>query len=174
MLGAIAGDIIGSVYEFRNIKTTEFELFSPRCTFTDDTVLTVALADSILSKEPYTQKLKEYFRLYPYSGYGGNFQDWQRSSSLSPYHSFGNGSAMRVSPVAFAYDTLERVLRAAEESAAVTHNHPEGIKAPSGSPRPSSWPGRAAARATSSATWKAPSAMTSLKGLDEIRPVLHF
>jgi len=128
MLGAIAGDIIGSVYEFRNIKTTEFELFSPRCTFTDDTVLTVALADSILSKEPYTQKLKEYFRLYPYSGYGGNFRNWARSSSLSPYNSFGNGSAMRVSPVAFAYDTLETVLRAAEESAAVTHNHPEGIK----------------------------------------------
>jgi ADP-ribosylglycohydrolase len=128
MLGAIAGDIIGSVYEWHNIKTTQFELFSSRCTFTDDSVLTVALADSILSTQPYPQKLKEYFRLYPYAGYGGSFRAWARSSSLSPYNSFGNGSAMRVSPVAFANDSLEAVLRAAEESAAVTHNHPEGIK----------------------------------------------
>ncbi len=128
MLGAIAGDIIGSIYEWRNIKTTEFELFSPGCTFTDDTVLTVALADAILSKEPFTQKLKAYYRLYPDAGYGGNFHSWARSQSLEPYNSFGNGSAMRVSPVAFANDSLEAVLQAAEASAAVTHNHPEGIK----------------------------------------------
>jgi len=128
MLGAIAGDIIGSIYEFDNIKTTQFELFNPRCTFTDDTVLTVALADSILSDQPYPQKLKAYYHLYPYSGYGGNFRHWARSNSLSPYNSFGNGSAMRVSPVGFAHDSLESVLHAAELSAAVTHNHPEGIK----------------------------------------------
>jgi len=128
MLGAIAGDIIGSVYEWNNIKTTEFELFGPGCTFTDDTVLTVALADSILSDQPYTQKLKEYSRLYPYAGYGGSFRVWARSSSLEPYNSFGNGAAMRVCPVGFAHDSLAAVLQAAEESAAVTHNHPEGIK----------------------------------------------
>jgi ADP-ribosylglycohydrolase len=128
MLGAIAGDIIGSVFEFDNIKTTQFELFNPGCTFTDDTVLTVALADSILSDQPYLQKLKEYYRLYPRAGYGGNFHYWAQSKSLSPYNSLGNGSAMRVSPVGFANDTLESVLRAAELSAAVTHNHPEGIK----------------------------------------------
>jgi ADP-ribosylglycohydrolase len=128
MLGAIAGDIIGSIYEFNNIKKTEFELFGPGCTFTDDTVLSVALADSLLNGEPYPQKLKAYARLYPYAGYGGSFRAWVRSSSLEPYNSFGNGSAMRVSPVGFAFNTLETVLQEAQRSAAVTHNHPEGIK----------------------------------------------
>jgi ADP-ribosylglycohydrolase len=128
MLGAIAGDIIGSIYEFNNIKTTEFELFGPGCTFTDDTVLSVALADSILSGETYAHKLKAYAHLYPYAGYGGSFRAWARSSSLEPYNSYGNGSAMRVSPAAYAHESLEAVLQAAQESAAVTHNHPEGIK----------------------------------------------
>ena len=128
MLGAIAGDIIGSIYEWDNIKTTEFQLFDPGCFFTDDTVLTVALADSILCGEPYVKKLKEYYHRYPYSGYGSAFRAWARSSNSEPYNSFGNGSAMRVSPVGFAYDTLDAVLHEAELSAAVTHNHPEGIK----------------------------------------------
>jgi ADP-ribosylglycohydrolase len=128
MLGAIAGDIIGSVYEANNIKTTEFPLFSRYCCFTDDTVLTVALADSILSGASYVDKLKEYYALYPHAGYGGAFHQWARSSDRNPYNSFGNGSAMRVSPVGFAYPDLETVLRQAEACAAVTHNHPEGIK----------------------------------------------
>lgn len=128
MIGAIAGDIIGSVYEWDNIKTTDFPLFSPRCKFTDDTVLTVALADSILSGVPYTRKLKEYYQLYPHAGYGGFFHHWARSADMLPYNSFGNGSAMRVSPVGFVYDDLDTILREAERSAAVTHNHPEGIK----------------------------------------------
>lgn len=128
MLGAVAGDIIGSVYEFSNIKTTDFPLFSPGSTFTDDTVLTVALADSILTGIPYIVKLREYYRLYPHAGYGGRFRQWAESGSGEPYNSFGNGSAMRVSPAGWAYNSLDDVLAEAGKSAAVTHNHPEGIK----------------------------------------------
>lgn len=128
MIGAIAGDIIGSVYEAAPIKTKEFPLFSRYSIFTDDTVLTVALADSILNNVPYVNKLKEYHRTYPWAGYGGNFVRWAKSASSEPYNSWGNGSAMRVSPVGFAYDDLETVLEKAKQSAEVTHNHPEGIK----------------------------------------------
>ena len=128
MIGAIAGDIIGSVYEVFNTKRTDFPLFHPHCCFTDDTVLTVALADSILTGVGYVDKLKEYYAHYPYAGYGEAFSIWANSSDGRPYNSWGNGSAMRVSPVGFAYDSLEEALTRAEESAAVTHNHPEGIK----------------------------------------------
>ncbi len=128
MLGAIAGDIIGSVYEWHNIKKTQFELFKAESTFTDDTVLTIALADSILTRQPFAQRLKAYYNLYPRAGYGGYFHRWAQSIDLTAYNSFGNGSAMRVSPVGYAYDTLERVLTEASSSAAVTHDHPEGIK----------------------------------------------
>lgn len=128
MIGAIAGDIIGSVYEWRNIKTKEFPLFSPKCCFTDDSVLTIALADSILNHVPYSNKLKEYFSRYPRAGYGMHFSQWASSSQSQPYNSWGNGSAMRVSPIGFAYQDLETVLTKAKESAEVTHNHPEGIK----------------------------------------------
>src|SRR5437588_11719147 len=114
MLGAIAGDIIGSVYEARPIKTPFFyPLFDPEARFTDDTVLSVALADSILTGADYGDKLREYFRLYPGAGYGGSFFRWARSGSRRPYNSFGNGSAMRVSPIGHAYDSLEEVLERA-------------------------------------------------------------
>ena len=128
MLGAIAGDIIGSVYEFKPIKTEDFELFSPGSTFTDDTVLTVALADAILHGKDYGRTMKEYYRRYPYAGYGGFFHHWARSEDSQPYNSWGNGAAMRISPVGFAYDTLEEVLERAEYFTAITHNHPEGIR----------------------------------------------
>ncbi len=128
MLGAIAGDIIGSVYEWNPIKTAEFPLFSESSRFTDDTVLTVALADSIMSGIDYARKLKEYYRLYPDAGYGGMFHAWASSERSEPYGSFGNGSAMRVSPVGFACGDLDTVLEKARESAAVTHDHPEGIR----------------------------------------------
>ncbi len=128
MLGAIAGDIIGSVYEWNNIKTKDFPLFSVNCQFTDDTVLTVAVADVILNGGGYAERLKEYYRCYPDSGYGGSFRHWCKSTSNEPYNSWGNGSAMRVSPVGFAGDDLDSVLREAKRSAEVTHNHPEGIK----------------------------------------------
>jgi ADP-ribosylglycohydrolase len=128
MIGAIAGDIIGSVYEWRNIKTKEFELFSRRCRFTDDTVLTVAVADCILNKREYAPTLREYGRKYPDAGYGGLFREWLFSRDPRPYNSFGNGAAMRVSPVGFALSALEAVMKEAKRSAEVTHNHPEGIK----------------------------------------------
>ncbi len=128
MLGAIAGDIIGSVYEARPVKSKDFPLFSRGCCFTDDTVLTVAVADAILTGADYVDKFHEYFDRYPHAGFGGSFMQWAMLRSRQPYYSFGNGSAMRVSPVGFAFDDLETVLAEAEKSSAVTHNHPEGIK----------------------------------------------
>jgi ADP-ribosylglycohydrolase len=128
MLGAIAGDIIGSTHEFNPTKSEKFTLFARGSDFTDDTVLTVAVADCILHKKDYAKTIKEYGRRYPGRGYGGNFRRWLNSTDNSPYNSFGNGSAMRVSPVGFAFNSLEKVLEEAKRSAAVTHNHPEGIK----------------------------------------------
>ncbi|HNX98982.1 MAG TPA: ADP-ribosylglycohydrolase family protein [Candidatus Aminicenantes bacterium] len=128
MIGAIAGDIVGSVYEWNNIKTKEFELFSPKCFFTDDSVLTVSLADSILTGTPYAENLKRFYSWYPDADYGGSFRHWARSRDSRPYHSFGNGAAMRISPVGFAFADLDTVLSKAAEFTAVTHNHPEGIK----------------------------------------------
>lgn len=128
MLGAIAGDIIGSIYEANPIKTKDFPLFGRNCRFTDDTVLTVAIADAILHHRDYADTLKDYYRRYPQAGYGMSFAQWGASDGTEPYNSWGNGSAMRVSPVGFAYPDLETVLQEAQRSAAVTHNHPEGIK----------------------------------------------
>ena len=128
MIGAIAGDIIGSVYEWHNIRRTDFPLFDEGCTFTDDTVLTVAIADAIKTGSDYGEKLKEYFKLYPERGYGAHFRKWAAHSSSKPYCSMGNGSAMRVSPVGFGFNSLDKVLEEAQNSAKPTHNHPEGIK----------------------------------------------
>ena len=128
MLGAIAGDIIGSVYEARPIKSKNFPLFSSGCRFTDDSVLTAAVADAILYNADYTDRFHGYFESYPHAGFGGSFMQWAMARSRKPYYSFGNGSAMRVSPVGFAFADLDAVLAEAEKSAAVTHNHPEGIK----------------------------------------------
>ncbi len=128
MIGAIAGDIIGSVYENNNVNSTSFPLFSQESKFTDDTVLTVALADSILFGSEYTDKLKEYYNLYPNAGYGTGFIRWASSSEREAYNSWGNGAAMRVSPIGFAYDSLEEVLEMARKSAEVTHNHEEGVR----------------------------------------------
>lgn len=128
MIGAIAGDIIGSVYEANNIKTTEFDLFDPFCRFTDDTVLSCAVAEHLLDGAELPMLFKAYYHAYPNAGYGGTFHRWARSESLEPYNSFGNGSAMRVSAVGWAFDSLDAVLDAAGRTAAVTHNHPEGVK----------------------------------------------
>lgn len=130
MLGAIAGDVIGSVYEEwnRQIKTVDFPLFSSECRFTDDTVLTIAVADAILQEGDYATFIQDYARRYPNAGYGGSFKRWMYDENKEAYNSFGNGSAMRVSPVGWAFDTQEDVLKEAERSAVVTHNHPEGIK----------------------------------------------
>ena len=128
MLGAIAGDIIGSVYERHNITVTDFPLFDPQARFTDDTVLTVAVAEAILTGADYVGKLREYFRLYPHRGYGPGFKRWAASDQMTPYFSRGNGSAMRVSPVGFAFESLEEVLQEAKRSAEVTHNTAEAIQ----------------------------------------------
>ncbi len=128
MLGAVAGDIIGSVYEGNPVKTKDFPLFSPRSTFTDDSVLTIAVAHAILAKLSYQDALRGFGRKYPHAGYGGSFMEWLFSYGPKSYNSWGNGSAMRVSPVAHAFDHEGTVLEEAKKSAEITHDHPEGIK----------------------------------------------
>ena len=128
MIGAIGGDIIGSVYEHRPIKNKDFPLFHPRCTFTDDTVLTVAVADAILTGRSYLQSVRTLAHHYPHAGYGGSFMAWLQTDDPHPYNSWGNGAAMRVSPVGFAFNSEADVLMEAEKTAVISHNHPEGIK----------------------------------------------
>lgn len=154
MFGAIIGDIVGSVYEWNNIKTKEFPLFRDDCFFTDDTVMTVAVADAVMQgkgeifgggidahegitvcEDHFIDSMKKWGRLYPDAGYGGRFGSWILSDSREPYNSRGNGSAMRVAPCAWAckqtqfiHESIEDVDILAMASAAVTHNHPEGIK----------------------------------------------
>ncbi len=130
MLGAIAGDIIGSVYEFDQVKHKNFELFTSQSAFTDDSILSVAVAEVILKGGSFAETIKRYAQAYPNptGGYGARFSQWAASASLEPYGSWGNGSAMRVSAVGFAYDSMTEVLDVAKQTAAVTHNHPEGIK----------------------------------------------
>jgi ADP-ribosylglycohydrolase len=128
MLGAIAGDIIGSVYEYNQIKVKDFDLFIIDSTFTDDTVLTVALADSILNDIAYIDNLKKFYNLYSDVPYGASFRKWVKSENSMPYNSWGNGAAMRISPVGFYYNDLEIILKKAKEYTEITHNHPEGIK----------------------------------------------
>lgn len=128
MLGAIAGDIIGSVRENLRIKRKDFSLFTPVSYYTDDTVLTVAVADAVLKGKDYGETIKSYARRHPLRGYGPKFMMWMLSPRSKPYNSLGNGSAMRVSPVAHAFDSVDDVLLHAQKSAECTHNHPEGIK----------------------------------------------
>lgn len=128
MIGAIAGDVIGSVHEYIGTKTKDFPLFDPKCSFTDDSVLTVALADALLHDLDYAVTLKLYYRRYPKADYGLSFREWAVSDSWASYNSWGNGAAMRVSPVAYVAKSLDETLELAEWSAAVTHSHPEGIR----------------------------------------------
>jgi ADP-ribosylglycohydrolase len=128
VIGSIAGDIIGSVYEYDHVKTKDFNLFTAASKFTDDSVLTVAVADAIMKGESYASAMRRIGRSYPHSGYGRHFYYWLMEDDAGPYDSWGNGSAMRVSPVGFAFDNDETVLREAARTAEVSHNHPEGIK----------------------------------------------
>ncbi|MDF1561624.1 MAG: ADP-ribosylglycohydrolase family protein [Deltaproteobacteria bacterium] len=128
MLGAIAGDVVGSIHEHARTKTRDFPLFVEACTFTDDTVLTVAVARAILEGTAYRDEVLRLGREHPGAGYGGSFRRWLREEDPQPYGSWGNGSAMRVSPVGLAFTDEASVLREAEKSAAITHDHPEGIK----------------------------------------------
>lgn len=139
MYGAILGDIIGSPYEFdMGEKTKEFPLFSPQSQFTDDSVMTLAVADALMDSTPedenqiicerLVKSMQCFGRRYPDAGYGGMFQRWLREKDPQPYGSFGNGSAMRASAAGWLYDDLETTCRMARLTASVTHNHPEGIK----------------------------------------------
>ena len=130
MLGAMIGDIAGSKYEFNNTFDYDFEMFGEGCDFTDDTICTVAIADAIQNGRSYQESLLDWCRRYPSpkGAYGGRFAGWIHSLDPQPYNSFGNGSAMRVSPVAWLFDDLSQVLEEAEKTALPTHNHPEGIK----------------------------------------------
>lgn len=128
MLGAIVGDIIGSRFENLPTKRKDFRLFTPFSIYTDDTVLTVAVADALLTGKDYGPTIKAYARRHPLRGYGPKFLLWMSTPSSRPYNSLGNGSAMRVSPVAHAFKSEAEVLEHARRSAECTHNHPEGIK----------------------------------------------
>ncbi len=128
MLGAIAGDVIGSIRENFRTKRKNFKLFTPFSFFTDDTVLTVAVADAILTQKNYGAHIRKFARRYPFRGYGPKFTLWMLSFSSGPYNSLGNGAAMRVSPIAYAFESECDMLDQARQSAACTHNHPEGIK----------------------------------------------
>jgi len=127
MLGAIVGDVIGSPFEFQNVKSTNFRLFDRGSQCTDDSVLTVATADALMNGRGYAEAYQEYFHRFPNAGYGGNFVGWANRRETRPYNSWGNGSAMRVSPVGWARSTLDEVLNEAERSALVTHDHPDGV-----------------------------------------------
>lgn len=136
MLGAITGDVVGSRFEWNNIKSKEFTFFDPVCRPTDDSIMTLAAAKAILACDGDFSKLsdqavlcmQELGRRYPRAGYGGRFRQWLSSVNPAPYNSFGNGSAMRVSPCAYAAGTMEDAIALARAVTEVTHNHPEGIK----------------------------------------------
>lgn len=130
MIGAIIGDIAGSRFEFHNTFDLDFELFHKDCDFTDDTICTIAIADAILKGISYKDSILHWCRKYPnpMGGYGASFARWIASDNPQPYNSFGNGSAMRVSPVAYAFNDLEEVKKQAELTAIISHDHPEGIK----------------------------------------------
>jgi len=135
MIGSVIGDIVGSVYEANGIKTKDFPLFSDWGRFTDDTVLSIAVADALVDssehldrRQHYIDRYHDWFALYPDAGFGQTFFEWARLRDRYPYNSWGNGSAMRVGPIGWAFDTLEETLAEARLSATVTHNHPEGIR----------------------------------------------
>jgi len=132
MLGAINGDIVGSRFEFNNIKTKDFDLFTEESRFTDDTVLTIAVADWVCHANTKGLKeaskfLRKWARKYPYAGYGGMFSRWIYSNE-GPYNSFGNGAAMRISPVGFMFNNEGDLKHASKIITGTTHNHPEGLK----------------------------------------------
>ncbi|HLY09824.1 MAG TPA: ADP-ribosylglycohydrolase family protein [Planctomycetota bacterium] len=174
MLGALVGDIVGSVYEWSNHRSKTFPLFSPACIFTDDSVLTVALAESILDGSDYAVVMRAYGRRYPSAGYGGMYRRWLLNPALGPYGSFGNGAAMRISPAGWAFDTLEETLDRALLYTAVTHDHPEGIKGAQ-AVAGAIWLARHRATKDELRTWVERTAGYDLsRTCDEIRPGYRF
>jgi ADP-ribosylglycohydrolase len=128
MIGSLIGDIIGSRFEFNNHRSEDFTLFTEKSVVTDDTILSIATADCLLHNKEYANTYQVYAQKYPNGNYGGMFSKWMYATDPKPYGSFGNGSGMRVSPVGWFFSNLEDTLKEAEKSAAVTHNHPEGVK----------------------------------------------
>ena len=131
MIGAIIGDIVGSVYEWHNIKTKQFPFFQDKCFFTDDTVMTIAVAEGLMNggeRDDFIGAMKKYGRMYPDAGYGGRFRGWLFSEDRQPYNSWGNGSAMRTAAVGWYFDSLVETRRMSALASGVTHDHPEGIK----------------------------------------------
>ncbi len=133
MLGAVLGDVIGSVYEFRNAKTKEFPLITPQTRYTDDSVMTLAVAKWLLEDQNHTESglvncMQSVGRRHIHAGYGSKFRSWLLSDDPCPYNSWGNGAAMRVSPVGLYAKSIEEALELARITACVTHDHPEGIK----------------------------------------------
>lgn len=174
MLGAIAGDIIGSVYEHRPVKTTEFPLFQRQSRFTDDTVMTVAVGHAILERADYGASLKAFGRKYPHAGYGRAFYHWIFEPGVTPYNSWGNGSAMRVSPVGLAFDDADTVLKEARRSAEVSHNHPEGIKGAQAVALAVFLARRGDSRESIREEIENRFAYNVARTVDEIRPAYHF
>lgn len=130
MIGAIIGDYVGSAYEFHNTKDYSFEMITTQSDITDDSIMSIAIADAILQSKPYAERMRYWGNKYPNpkGAYGGSFSAWLHSSNPQPYNSWGNGAAMRVSPIGWAFSGLEQVLLQAKLSAECTHNHEEGIK----------------------------------------------
>lgn len=128
MLGAIAGDVIGSAWEGSGEKRYDFPLFSEYSHYTDDTVMTMAVAHALLEGRGYAEAMREFGRRHPFAGYGGHFERWLIDRTMGPYNSYGNGGAMRASPIGYAARSAEEALAEAARCAAPTHNHPEGIK----------------------------------------------
>lgn len=136
MKGAIIGDIVGSIYEWHNIKTKDFPLFAPNCFFTDDSIMTMAVGRAFMNSkseadfpEELVYQMRLFGHMYPHGGYGGRFKKWLREEEPHPYNSFGNGAAMRCSPAGLIASSLEEAEELGQRTAEVTHNHPEGIKA---------------------------------------------
>src|SRR6185503_9515545 len=174
MLGAIAGDIIGSVHEFGCGKTKDFPLFVADSRYTDDSVHTVAVADWLLTGKDLTDSLIERTRAHPGRGYGSMFFQWAHSGQREAYGSYGNGSAMRVSPVGFAFDDLDEVLARAELSAAVTHNHPEGVRGAQATAVAIYWARRTQGREVIRNEIERSFGYDLHRTLDEIRPHYQF
>lgn len=185
MYGAIIGDIVGSKFEFdRGSKTREFELFTSVDTFTDDTVMTCAVAEAIMDagrnssegkmKAYIVDAMKRWGKMYPDAGYGGRFREWLRSSAPKPYGSYGNGSGMRVSSVGWFYESLDKTLEVARWSAEVTHNHPEGVKGAEAVAGAIYMARKGASFGEIKAFWESPRIGYDLsRTLDEIRPTYH-
>ena len=180
MIGAIIGDSIGSVYEFSPVKRTDFEAWTPDSRFTDDSVMTVATADAILNGGDYGASYRRWGRLFPNAsfwpnaGYGGSFVRWLAKDDAPPYDSFGNGSAMRVGPIGWAFATLEETLAEAEKSAVCSHNHPEGVKGAQATAAAIFWARNGESKDFIRASVEKMFGYDLSKNCDEIRPDYRF